>query len=1264
VSSPNIAVYYTTAGYKDIQNGANTLRKFVNIRTVRPLPVIEPVAAEICAGESVTLSTSTSGTIYDWRVLQVSGAGSPTNPVEVFSSSAQSGNVVTLNLPGTYQIKLRVFENCCGWSIPVYRTVLVKRRPPAPQFVQSTARVCQPTSDVVYEIQPVVGADTYEWTVSPPSLGSITSGQGTTQIAVTWFGSGTGTVVARAIGTGCLSGIAVLNVEVVPPPSVSLSVQPTAICEGNEVTFTASGTGEIYRFTAQGGAVLQDWSGLSTYVTNQLVFGQNLVVQAQAAVRADNDALCLSPLSNPVSVNVSPIPSLTLTASDPDFSICEGDFVTITANPQNVAGGIPRYLFYRNDNPNDVLGQALQTQNFVVTDQLRDGDVVYAVVFNGPPTDCPSQPARLDTFRVQRPPVTGVSSIVPACGPPQTAVTLSVQNTEGSLIWQIATNLNYPNYQDIPGATHTSFIYNIPQITGSDTTILYFRARYTVTGGCVNIPLASNEELFYVSRAPRADSATVCENGQATFFVPAPCPTCLTQWYDSPSASIPIFTGNTFTTPLLTAPVTYYVAFRYPGGCVSARTPFKVKLFDTVFPNAQNQERCGPGNVTLSVTPDPINCPSCAYNWYDNAGNYLQSGATFNTGNISQTTTYRVEAVSLQGCVGPRQSVSAIVRPLPEVQAVALQPAICIGASTALQASGAATYSWIPATGLSNPNISNPVANPAATTTYTVTGIANDGCQNTASVTVTVHPLPNVSAFAVDNTLCLGENTPTFTAGAVIYNWAPTDGVSNPSAPTPILSPTVSTTYTVTGTDANGCSQTTTLSIEVLNLPEATATAEDGEICAGSSTRLNAGGGVSYLWAPSAGLSDATIPDPVASPNVTRTYTVTVTDAGGCRNTASVTVVVVAPPVLSASADDNVLCIGERTNLTVAGGPSDANYVWQPAESIEGPNVGTSVSANPASTTTYTVSAVFGDDCVAQATVAVVVNPLPNVQIAAPTDVVCLGQSVNLFATGAVAYVWNPATGLNNPNIPNPFATPAQTTAYTVTGTDANGCVNTRVITLTVNPLPQINATTDPPAICTGQQTAQLQATGATSYLWSPAAGLSNPTVANPVANPGTTTTYTVTGTDDNGCTASRTLTVVVHPLPNLVAVAIDPEICLGNTTILSSAGATNFVWEPASAILGPNNLSDVTANPTVTTVFTVTGSDDNGCVQSRTVTVAVNPQPTVSAFAADDEICVGQSVRLSATGAINYTWEPAALLDNPNVFNPVAAPPVTTTFT
>ena len=213
---------------------------------------------------------------------------------------------------------------------------------------------------------------------------------------------------------------------------------------------------------------------------------------------------------------------------------------------------------------------------------------------------------------------------------------------------------------------------------------------------------------------------------------------------------------------------------------------------------------------------------------------------------------------------------------------------------------------------------------------------------------------------------------------------------------------------------------------------------------------------------------------------------------------------------------------------------------------------------------------------------------------------ICTGSPTTLTGSGtAVTYIWD--NGVTDGVAFNPTTT----TTYTVTGTDASGCSNTDVITVIVNPLPTVTASSSPASPLCGGDLLTLTGGGASSYTWTDGITTYNDGLAfTPVVG---VATYTVTGTDVNSCENTDAITVTVNALPTVVANATPSAICLNNPTTLTGSGASTYTWD--------NSVIDgVAFNPTATTTYTVTGTDASGCENNDVITVTVNPLPIISA--------------------------------------------------
>jgi len=224
---------------------------------------------------------------------------------------------------------------------------------------------------------------------------------------------------------------------------------------------------------------------------------------------------------------------------------------------------------------------------------------------------------------------------------------------------------------------------------------------------------------------------------------------------------------------------------------------------------------------------------------------------------------------------------------------------------------------------------------------------------------------------------------------------------------------------------------------------------DDLSICPGASTQLEAGGGVQYQWTPSSTLSTSSGPQPVATPAATTRYVVEVTDQNGCSEKDSVLVTVRTRPVFTVSANQ-IICAKDTVQLLATGGDV---YDWLPATSLSSASIG-NPRAYPTQTTTYTVR-ITETTCQYQETLntTINVNQLPRISASKSNDLDCSTISSQLSASGGISYVWTPATGLSNPRIAQPFATPGGAVQYVVKGIDINGCSDTASVQLAFAPI-------------------------------------------------------------------------------------------------------------------------------------------------------------------------------------------------------------------
>jgi uncharacterized protein YjdB len=553
------------------------------------------------------------------------------------------------------------------------------------------------------------------------------------------------------------------------------------------------------------------------------------------------------------------------------------------------------------------------------------------------------------------------------------------------------------------------------------------------------------------------------------------------------------------------------------------------------------------------------------------------------------TTTYSVSSIGVNGC---STSLDVIVTVIPEVIADAGEDAtICNGENITLNATGGVTYLWD--TGDTNSTLT---VSPEITTTYTVTVEDDYGYTDTDSVTIIVNELPDIIADE-DVFVMIGNSVTISAAGGDNYSWNTGETTASIT-----VSPETTTTYSVTGFSVNGCQSTVDVLVTVVEQLNANA-GEDVSICIGNSVTLSASGGITYTWN-----TGDTGSSPTFTPDVTTTYSVTVTDGFGNSDTDDVTVTVDSMPIAYAG-ENQTVCEGDAVTLTAEGGSS---YLWNTGATTA------SITVNPEVDTIYSVE-VFNNACSDSDDVTIFVMSAPDLNVS--DDIVVMnGNSTTLEVSGADTYLWN--TGETTNSV---IVSPSETTVYSVTGYGPNGCQSTEQITVTVVPQVIADAGNDE-TICRGESVT-LHASGGVSYLWN--TGFIG---RFPTFSPSDTTTYTVTVTDAYGNSDSDSVTIIVNELP-ILEISENQTIVDGESVTLHVSGAENYIWNTGET------SSSIVVSPLQTTTYSVIGST-NTCSAQAQVTIYVEELFEASA-GTDVQVCDSDNyyVVLTANQGDSYLW-------------------------
>jgi hypothetical protein len=628
---------------------------------------------------------------------------------------------------------------------------------------------------------------------------------------------------------------------------------------------------------------------------------------------------------------------------------------------------------------------------------------------------------------------------------------------------------------------------------------------------------------------------------------------------------------------------------------------YTVCVIGMPMPMATNDTMC----KTFSVSPTTITTAAC--------GSYLLNGKTYD---ISGTYIQTLKNNSGNDSI---ITLNLTIYPLPTTTYSNTQIA-CVGQTLGIAFTGSTGYSykWSSSDGeiLSAGTSQTIIRNQPANVTYTCSVTDNStGCSTTQKFNFNFVGLPAVSIVTPKQALCGSGDFTTLTAqGALQYQW--NTAVSTTSIS---VTPTSTTTYTVTGIDAYGCKNTASSVVTVASQLNIVAKATPSQICMGYSSTLSATGANNYTWNNGLG----SYPTPTVYPTGTATYKVTGFDVNGCFGTASVVVTVNPIPSISIKAKPERIIVGDSTELSLTGGVVAciwSNNVTTPTQIVR-----------PTVTTTYsvTVTAVNnGCGTGGNNSTPLVLSITVPVDTCSPTKNTIVTSACESFTLNGKIYV---ASGI-----------------YTQLLKNVKGCDSTLTLDLTINPLPKYKISGGgtfcesepiPPIIISildGKSPYTLQ------YI--DGAGM-NHTVktsgsyAVPQTYDGTCSVTNIT--DDLGCIAkadnSQSSTIIIFPKPDITVNASSP-ICLaiGESKDISSLFNYNpkggsATYSSSSAIIsGSTVIGSATSQTTylITSTYTV-----RGCKSVATNTITVNPLPTVIWAASNPTLVCndGSPITLSA---------------------------------
>jgi hypothetical protein len=563
----------------------------------------------------------------------------------------------------------------------------------------------------------------------------------------------------------------------------------------------------------------------------------------------------------------------------------------------------------------------------------------------------------------------------------------------------------------------------------------------------------------------------------------------------------------------------------------------------------------------------------------------------------------------------------------PSVPTITSAAATCSSAGTATITNYVSTQSYTFSPSGPSVGAGGVISGMTPGTSYTVT-TSNGSCTSAASASFSIAAqFPPAVAGITNNTgttilTCFTTSISVTATGGTSYVW------DNGLGSSVNASITSAGTYTVTVTDANGCTATASITItQDVTLPTVGITNNTGATeltCILTSISVTATGGGAYSWSNGLGTNaDATI-------TAAGTYTVTVTGANGCTDTETIAITA-DPNIPTAGITNNtgttvLTCTTTSIGVTATGGVS---YSWDNG-------LGTNADATITAVGTYTVTATAANSCTATASIIVtqdITTPTAAITNNSGTTVLtCTTTSISVTATGGTSYSWDGGLGTNA----NATITAAGT--YTVTVTGANGCIATASITITADPsapIADITNNTGTTVLTCTTTSISVTATGGVSYSWDGGLGTNaNATITAPG-------TYIVTATAANGCTATASITVtqdIAAPMAGITNNTGATELTCTLTSIsVTATGGVSYAWDGG---LGTNANATITAAGTYT--VTVTGA--NGCTSTAAITITADPSIPTAGITNNTGTtvltCTTTSISITATGGVSYAWD------------------------
>lgn len=1188
----------------------------------------------VCQGHIATL-IARGGTSYSW--YDASSGGNLVGTDSLYTTPP-------LTSTQTYYVVVNL-NGCSSARTPV--TATVTQAPSVP--TASNVTICSGTSA---QLHASASTGVFDWFTAPTGGTSLISSPDYTTPVLT----ATTTYYVQTSLNGCSSSRVPVTVTVDAPPTAP-APQTDSVCYNSSTTLTAStnpsGTYQWYDAPVNGNLLATGNTYTTPVLANSTAYFVQVVNGSCTTTRTQINVIVKPQLSAP---------------STSGAIICYGTSARLTTKYQ---GGI--YQWYSASTG----GTLLATDTVYTTPTLTSSKTYYVQrTLNG----CVS-PRTAVTVTVEPADTAPTVSNTTICS--GSTATLTAKSSDDIYAW----------YDAPSGGTllSTAPVYVTPALTATTT----YYVQTTSSTGCNSPMVPVTVTVNPTPTQPTANGTTICPGTSATLTASTSSGTI--QWYDASTGGTLLATGNTYKTPVINSPTTYYVQSTN-GGCNSDRTPVTVSMINGTNPQFQYSSST---YCTLAPNQTPV-----IYNQYQGTFSATPAGLVFvntTTGeiNISASTpgTYQVNFTSNAPCPGTTSTTISIVNSFKS-NITYNSPFCQDGANPYPIFGGGATggnFSATPA-GLVfvDTNTGQIDLSKSKPGTYTVTNtITSSACgASSSSTTVTINPRVIVDA-GPDQTVASGSTVQLagkISGGTTTGTWSGGTGTFSKkndlnATYTPGTGET-SVVLTLTSSDPPGPCGVRSASVKITFGAQPNApTAAGATICAGNSANLAATApGGTYRWYDAATngnllYTGPTFTTPVLSTNTN--YYVETTINGVTSNRTTVTVNVTSPNATPVISGDTIICQGTSTTLTASG--STGTYRWYNSATNGNLLSTSSVYTTPALNynTTYYVQAVSGNCISARTSVNVTVTNTPYINSAA-TGVACGGTPLNYSITSdkpGATFIWSRAkvTGISNPAVSNQ-------TSSIITDTLDNTTTNPIKVTynitaaigsctgpvfkyvVTVYPTPHVTSA-DSTTICDEtpvNYTVTFNDPG-TKFSWSRAAvsGISNAAVSGQAIGTIKEVLHNITNMpikvtylfnyQTSACSGTPfSYVVTVNPMATITSSALD-TVCSGvpqNYAITSNITSATFIWSRAK-VTGISNpavtnqtsstiseaLVNTTTNP-INVPYIITPSA-NGCTGVPFIYVArVNPSVATPILNSNSPVCVGATLSLSTKAVIGATYQ------------------------